>query len=302
MHTTNHGRRLAAGLVFVLVLSAAGAASRPTSLGARAAEARVYVTVVDAKNQPVAGLTTADFVVQVEGVNQEVISAVPATEPVSVMLLTDRLGIDPTYTVFDVGQVLGDYVKTIRQKSPESKFALTTFDGTSLSLVKFTSPPNDLNRTIGRLGTMAEDAVLLEALMDVCKVMKTAPTERRVIMTLLAAYRPERSNIRNDVIAEELRLSKASLWVVEVRQSGGGNYASPVREQMLDGGSQMSGGFRDIVGSRSGLGSITKRMAELVGAQYAVTYALAGGTARSALQVGVKRTGVKIFAPRWLSQ
>jgi VWFA-related protein len=299
MRTPIGGRWLVSGLV----LASALAASRPAPVGARPAEARIYVTVVDGKNQPVSGLTAADFAVQLDGVNQEIIRVQPATDPLSVMLMTDRLGLSSTYTVFDIGQVLEGYIKAVRQRVPESKFALTTFDGTTVQLVKFTAPPNDLNRAVGRLGTIAEDGMLLDGLVDVSKVMMSAPTERRVIFVVLAAYRPERSNAANNVVIELIRQSKASVWVVEVRATDATNYANAPREQVLDVTSQWSGGFRDTVSSRAGLGNISKRMADLVLSQYAISYApSSAGSSRSILQVGVNRPGVKVFSPRWLSQ
>jgi VWFA-related protein len=299
MHTTIGGHGLACGAAFLAAVIASG----PAPAGARPADARIYVTVIDNKNQPVTGLTAADFAVQVDGIKQEIVRVEPATDPPSVMLMTDRLGLSSTYTVFDIGQVLEGYVKAIRQRNGDSKFALTTFDGTTVQLVKFQAPPNDLNRAVGRLGTIAEDAMLLDALVDVSRVMMAAPTERRAILIVASAYRPERSNAANNVVVDLVRQSKASVWAVEVRATDAANYGNAPREQVLDVTSQWSGGLRDTVASRSGLGSIMKRMADLLLAQYAVTYASTGTvTARSMLQVGVNRPGVKVLAPRWLSQ
>ena len=78
---------------------------------------------------PVPGLDVSDFVVQIDGVAQEIIRVEPATTPLSIVLLTDRLGLNSNYTPFDLRQALGDFVRIVRTGSPESKFALTTFDG-----------------------------------------------------------------------------------------------------------------------------------------------------------------------------
>ena len=220
-------------------------------------------------------------------------------EPISFVILTDRLGLTPNYTAFDVGQTLKEFVAIIRARSPESKIALTTFDGTVLQLTKFTSPPAELDRALGRLSTTAPDAVFLEALADVCRMMRTAPTERRIIFTLLAAYRPDQSNLRNEMAAEMLRLSRSSLWTVEVRVNDRTNYGNNVRELVLDTGGQLSGGTRDIVNSRSGIGVSSKQMAEQMLSQYLLTYGPAGGTATSQLRIAVNRPGVRILAPRW---
>jgi hypothetical protein len=294
--------RASGALAGVLLFAAAALGPEPPGRAAPAAQEHVYVTVTDGKNQPVAGLTAADFAVQIDGADQEVLAAEPAKEPMSVVLLTDRLGLGSTYTAFDLRQILGDYVASIRTSRPESKFSLMTFDGTVLQLTKFTSAPADLDRSLGRLAGVVEDAVLLDALAEACRALRSAPTPRRFIFTILAAYRPDQSNERNDVVGELLRLSKASLWAIEVRQAQGGNFANPAREQVLDAGSQLTGGLRETVNSRSGLAAAAKRMGDLVTAQYAVTYAPGGGTARSTFNVGVRRAGVRIYAPRWLAR
>lgn len=290
------------GILASLVALGAVIAGAPGDLGAAASE-RIYVTVVDSQGKPVTDLTAADFGVELGGTLQEVVSAVPALEPMSLVIMTDRLGLSSSYTAFDVRQALTDFVGAIRKGSPDSKISLTTFDGTSLEVTKFTSAPAQLDRALTRLGTTARDAVMLDALGDVCKMLiREAPSERRLIFTLLAAYRPEQGNLRNDSASEMLRLSKASLWTVEVREADRGNYGNNVREVVLDTGGQMSGGFRDIVASRSGLNSSTKHMAELMLAQYALTYAPGGGSSASRLRVGLRRPGLRVLYPRWTSR
>jgi VWFA-related protein len=260
---------------------------------------RIYVTVVDAQGKPVTDLTAADFVIDLDGRPQEVTSGSLAVDPMSIVILTDRLGLDPNYTAFDVGQALQGFVDAIRKRSPDSRIALTTFDGIVLQVTRFTSAPAELDRALGRLQTTAPDAVLLEALADVCKSMRMAPTDRRIIFTLLAAYRPDQSTLRNDAAAELLRLSGASLWTVEARQAQRGNYGNNTREVVLDTGAQMSGGYRDIVTSRTGVVASTKHMAELMLSQYALTFGPGGGSAQSHLRVGIRRPGVRILSPGW---
>ena len=76
---------LAAALVFACGVVAAS--------GARAANERAYVTVLDAQGAPITGLQAADFTVHVDGIAQEVIAVSPAVTPPSIVLLTDQLGL-----------------------------------------------------------------------------------------------------------------------------------------------------------------------------------------------------------------
>jgi hypothetical protein len=271
--------------------------------GARADNERIYLTVVDAKGKPVTGLTKADFSVRLDTANQEVLGLEPALEPPSIMILTDRLGLNSAYTPFDVSEALRGFANAVRKGSPDAKFALMTFDGTTSLLTKFTSPYAETDRALGRMPTNTPEAVLLEGIGETCKLLRSAPTDRKIIFTLLAAYRPDTSYGQSNVIGEVLRLSRASLWVVEVRQPEGGNFNNPMREQFLDAGAGLSGGYLEIVASRTGFTNAAKHAAELILAQYVLTFGPAtGGHSKTQLIVEVKRPGVRVLAPGWTSR
>ncbi len=280
-----------------------------SALGSVALEARpftdtqkIYVTVVDAKGKPVTGLKKEDFAIRLDQANQEVLGLEPAVDPASVVILTDRLGLIPEYTPFDTGQALRDFANAIRKANPDSKLALTTFDGTTVEITKFTSAFNETERALGRLSTSTPEAVLFDGLATAAQSMRSAPSDRKIIFTLLAAYRPDHSPTQPDRLGEALRLSGASLWVLEVRLPQGGNYNNPAREQVLDNGAALSGGRREIVSSRSGVSSATKRFAELINAQYVLTFGPGGGHRGTQQVVEVKRPGVRVLAPGWTTR
>jgi hypothetical protein len=292
-------RRPFGACCLTLIAGASLLAHPRPNVAARADQQHLFVSVTDAKGKPVKGLTKADFTVQLDGGAQEVIAAGPATEPASIMILTDRLGIVATYPAYEIHAALDHFVKGIRAGIPDSKLGLMTFDGTVITLNNFLSAPAELDRNLGKLTGIAQDAVLLDAMYEACKLMRTAPTERRVIFIVVASYRPDQSNVRIDIMSEVLRLSKAALWAIEVRSAQGGNWANGVREQILDRGSKLSGGMIDIVSSPSALDSMCKQMAEMLAGQYDITYGPGGGVATSQLAVHVKQDGLKVIAPVW---
>jgi hypothetical protein len=292
--------RRRSGLAIAGILAAGVvAAAVPAPVRAREAQAHVFVTVVDSKQRPVKGLTAGDFSVQIDGRPQEIIRVEPATVAPSIIVLTDRLGLNPNYTAFDLTEALRNFVRPIRAAHPESKFALTTFDGPVVQVTKLTSAPAEFDRAVGRLSTIVPTAALLDAVTDASRQLVAAPTERRAILVVVAAYREDQSSLRTDLTGEHLRMSGSSMWAVEARADRT-NLSSQAREEMLDLGSQLSGGLRDVVSSRSGVLNSCKRFAELILAQYDVTYGPAGASGRGRLAVGVKGSGLRVLAPEWL--
>ena len=296
MLTTLHRSSSACCLALV---SAALIVSPSHAVRAQSNKTRIFVSVTDAKGKSVKGLTKDDFTVKLDGGDQEVLSVQPATEPASIVILTDRLGIVSTYPAYEAHAALSQFVKGIRAGIPDSKMALITFDGTVITLNSFTSGPAELDRNLGKLTSVAQDAVALDGMYEAAKVMRTAPTARKVIFTVVAGYRPDQSNVRNDTLGEVLRLSGAQVWVIEVRSAQGGNWANNAREQVLDRSSRLSGGMIDIVASPNGLEAMCKQMAEQLAGQYDLTYGPGGGVSASQLTVNVKQTGLKVLAPIW---
>src|SRR5262245_48862142 len=143
-----------------LALVAAALIALPSStVKAHADRKRMFVSVTDAKGKPFKGLTKDDFAVKLDGADQEVLSVQPATEPASIVILTDRLGIVATYPAYEAHAALGMFVKGIRAGIPDSKMALMTFDGTVITLNTFTSGPAELDKNLGKLTSVAQDAV-----------------------------------------------------------------------------------------------------------------------------------------------
>jgi hypothetical protein len=98
-----------------------------------------------------------------------------------------------------------------------------------------------------------------------------------------------------------LRRSGASLWVLEVQATAGDSFGNANRELVVDRASRLAGGMRDIVASAVGIESSARRMGELITSQYVVTYRPGGGGATSVRKVGVKRSGLKVYAASWIA-
>ena len=293
-------RRVAlASLTIALALLAFG---RPAAVKAVAAGARVYVSVADNKGKPIAGLTAADFKIAIDDREQEVLSAAPATEPVDAVIITDRLGLDPAYSNFTVQHALSQFVKGIRTV-PDSRIALTTFDGPVVRITGFNSPAADLNKAIGRLATNATESGMLNAVIDACELLRESKTDRKVIFAMFAAYRADTSNAWNDKAVMTMWQSNASLWALEVQSIGGVSGGNAGREEVAGLGSRMSGGMHVSVASAVGLSNQAQLMATLIAKQYVINYA--PGTdpnTASRRKIAVNRNGARILFPTWVAR
>jgi hypothetical protein len=289
----------AVGLIALSAVSFATLEARPP---AESQNQKIYVTVIDAKGNPVTGLTKEDFIVRLDKADQEVLGVQPAVDPASVVILTDRLGLNTTYTPPAVGDILKTFASAFRKANPDSKVALTTFDGTIIEVTKFTSAFAETDRMLGRLSTNTPEAVLFDGIATACQAMRSAPTDRKIVFTLLASYRPDHSTMQPDRLGSILRLSGASLWVLEARLAEGGNYNNPAREQILDAGSALSGGTREVVRSVTGAIATSKRFAQLILSQYVLTFGPGGGGSQTQQVVEVRRPGVRVLAPGWTTR
>ena len=287
-------------VMFGVAVAAVAAGGALAAVSAATSQAtRIYVVVADAKGQPVPGLTTADFFLQIDGKPAELVSAGPAVEPASVLLLTDRLGQTADYRPNDLRTALRTFVDGVRAGNADTTFAITTFDQIVTQVTKFPSSAGEISRAIERMVGSALDAPLVDALADACGTAARSPTGRRIIFLVYGSYRPDRGNPRLDITAERCRASGASLWAIEARATDGRNYPNPARERIVDDTSRLSGGMREYVATATALDALSSLMARLVASQYVLTFGGRTGGPESRLTVGVKRPGVFVMAPTW---
>ena len=289
-------------LVSLTIALAVIAVGLPSDLNASLAPARVYVSVTDNKNKPLGGLTAADFKIAIDDKEQEVLLVEPATEPVDAVIITDRLGLDPAYSNFTVQHALSGFVKGIRSV-PDSRIALTTFDGPVVRITGFNAPATDLNKAIGRLSTNSTEGGMLNAIVDACELLRESKTARKVIFAMFAAYRADTSNQWNDKAVMTMWQSGASLWALEVQSIGGASGGNAGREEVASLGSRMSGGMHVSVASAVGLSNQAELMATLIAKQYVVTYAPGSdANTSSRRKIAVNRNGAKILFPTWVAR
>ena len=154
----------------------------------QADEATIFATVIGANGNPVPRLGAADFSVKENGEDKRVLRAGFAAEPLSVELLTDRLGKSPEFTPDQMRAGLGAFVRTILAVNPDSTIGLRTFDSEAVQQVKPTSSAVALDSAIRKFFTNNGNSVLLDAVGDASEALVRSPNQHRVIVALVAGY------------------------------------------------------------------------------------------------------------------
>ena len=202
------------------------------AVGARQAdEATMYATVLGANGHPVPRLSAAAFSVKENGEDKRLVRVGLAADPMSVELLTDRLGRSPEFTPDQMRAGLRTVVRTILAVNPDSTIGLRTFDSEAVQQVKPTSSAVALEAAIRKLFSNNGNSVLLDAIGDASEALRQSPRRHRVIVALVAGYKGDTSSLTSLAAAERLRQSGASFWALEATAAGVSN---PNRDVMLN--------------------------------------------------------------------
>jgi VWFA-related protein len=242
--------------------------------GSRASEASartrdVYVSVVDSKGAPIAGLTAADFTVREDRVAREVLKAGPATEPLQVALL-----IDDSQAASSMIQPLREAIAAFIDKlQGKAEIALITFGERPTTLVEYTTSAEALKRAAGRLfARPGGGPYLLEAIVEASRGAERRKGPRPVIVAITIEG-IEFSNNDHRSVLEALERSGAAFHAITV-----GSPADSMSDEMrnrnivIAEGTQRTGGRRDQVLADSGLPDKMRQVADELLNQYVVTY------------------------------
>ena len=255
--------------ISALVLAAA--CLGPSFASAQAKPTEVYVSVVDAKGDPVSGLTAADFRVREDGAAREVLTAGPATAPLTVALLVDDSQATTPATQM-IREAVDEFIKSLAGKAD---IALITFGERPTILVDYTSDQQKLlagaKRIFPRSGA---GAYLMEAIVEVSNGLQKKEAARGVIAVLMMENATEFSNRYYEQVLGELAKGRAALHVVSLGQPGN-TLADETRnrDQVIALGTERSGGRRDNVIALTAAASKMKQLSAELQNQYLVTYA-----------------------------
>lgn len=250
----------------------------------------LYVSVVDGKGVAVPGLGATDFSVREDGVEREVIKAVAAAEPLSIVLLVDDSQASAT-SIPHLREGIRHFLELMKGRA---SVGIVTVGERPTSIVESTTDVGAQKKKIGRLfARPGSGAYLLEGIVEVSEGIRKRNRERAHIIAL-SMEGIEFSNLQEDTVLGELFSSGATLHVLAI-----GNAAYPSSSELrnralvIAGGTQQTGGRREQLLTPMAIDDhLTRLSGELLN-QYLVTYGRPESLLKpEKVQVSVRKPGL----------
>ena len=286
---------LALGLAALAAIPAVSQQDSPRRAAASDVRTRdVYVSVLDNKDVPVAGVAAADFTVREDGTAREVLRAGPATAPLQLILIVD----DSEAMTPALQPMREGLTKFVDKLQGKAEIGIVTVGERPTSLVPSTTDANALKKGINRIfARSASGAYLLDGIQEVSQGFEKRKADRPVIV-VVTMEGVEFSNLQYETVLKALDASGAALHVLSVGMPSS-SMADETRNlnAVVAEGTKRSGGRRDQVLAISGIPDALSRVADELLSQYVVTYGRPDKLIPpEKLQVTVSRPGVTVRA------
>ena len=250
----------------------------------------IYVSVVDSKGVAVTGLSAADFAVREDGVAREVLRAVPATEPLDIVLLVD----DSQAATRIIPYLRDGLTRFVDQMQGKAMIGIVTVGERPTSVVERTKDAATLKKAVSRIfARPGSGAYLLEGIREVSRGMQMRDTPRPTIVAVTVEG-IEFSNLQYQQVLDELYESGAALHVLAIGTPSGG-ISDEIRNKnvVIARGTEETGGRRDQLLSELAVPDALAKLGNELLNQYVVTYGRPDALIPpEKIQVTVKKPGL----------
>ena len=289
----------------LLLFVAAALADAPTAAGRdaqrEAVERHVFVTVTDARGQPVEGLTPADFVVREDGVVREVLRVAPTAPPSHVALLADNSGASAPLLI-ELRAGLLKFVLSMTALPAPPSMSLITVAERPATAVPYTTSDIVLERGIERLFPRPNSgSYLLDAVVEACEAFRKMGAERPAVVAFAIEASPAFSNHLHTRVADALKEAGASLWTIQVQENRpADSLEARERDRLVNDVTAWSGGRHTPVLSPQGIEQAFVRTSAAMLGRYDVTYGRPDALIPpDRLTVETRNRQLRVAAPRW---
>ena len=272
----------------------------------------VYVSALDGKGVPVAGMTAAEFLIKEDGQSRTVVSAAPAATKLTVVVLVDDGGVGMNDIRIGVAGLMNRLLVN-------AEFSLVGIAEQNRTFVELTSENSALARAIQALRprNVSGGGHLVEAVLDAMTVEEKKEVARPVIVVVTNQGR-EYGTLSPEPVLQQLARSGTALYVVEALRRSGQSGASPAgydamaqgaadneaadadraRNKILADGPKQTGGRREEVLNTADIPAVLQAIAEDLAGQYLLVYASdAPPGAPARIAISTSRKNVKVRAP-----
>ena len=239
-------------------------------------ERSLFVSVLDEQGAPVADLAAAEFVVEEDGVEREVLRAGPARSPMQVAVLVDTSA-SAAFAVRDIRNGLERLVPVL---ADGNDVAIVSFGGPPRILAESTRRVDRLRDGIGRIFSFPDSAAfLLDALMETARGFERRESPRPVVV-VIASEGLDYSRYDASRVRDALAQSGATAHVVVLQERGNtalranlfGGVDLHQRDRALAQLPEATGGQRYDLLLSTALPDTLGALADILTSQYRVVY------------------------------
>ena len=252
----------------------------PSGLHAQSRERTMFVSVLESGRTPVEGLVTADFVIEEDGVEREVLRVGRARAPMQLAVLVDTSG-SAAAAISHLRTGLEAFVSRLVESN---ELTLVTFGGPPRILVESTDRIDRLRDGIGRIFAYSDSAAyLLDALVETARGFERRESPRPVIV-VLTSESIDYSNHSSEQVLEALQANHVATHVILLKNlmntgSGPSRFGDRdlgdslyQRDQVLERGPRTTGGYRRDLLTSSATPDALDDLADILTSQYEVVY------------------------------
>jgi hypothetical protein len=230
----------------------------------------IYVSVVDSKGVAATGLTAADFRVREDGAAREVLRAVPAEEPLDIVLLVD----DSQAATRAIPNLRDGLAQFVDRLSGKASIGIVTIGERPTSVVERTTDVAALKKGVSRIfARQGSGAYLLEGILEVSRGVQKREAKRAPVIVAISMEGVEFSNAAHERVLEHLSASGATLHMLAV------GTPLPITSDELRNksfvaaqGTEDTGGRREQLLSEMAIPDTLNKLAGELLNQYVVTY------------------------------